>query len=440
MVFAVGLLLAAWAATTVPLGGIRLQSVRGLYLGWTGKYNVGDDAMFEVCQEVLARMAPAHGMVTTLVPYYPPSSCELFTMDLNSYSFVLHGGGSILTKFEYLCTLREAAKLGIPVMVWGTGWDDEGAMGEKELELLASKSFGTGNNEDDWISIPEGAWKDTFRTVAEAKYGGVRGPYTEKILALASKTDHLKMIGDSGLLAANLLSFNPAGSSPENDATALEQLLGLTLAPNRDVLAVNYGMNKAGSSILHKDNSLVANAFIDALVTLAGKFTLVLYSMAGDDLASVQQIANSVSERVPATLKPSVMFVPTVLDTAGLLLLLRRARFSLNYKLHGSVLSSSVGTPFVAVAYHFKTIEFCDSISPFLRQFVVRTSEGDITGNALVQAMENLQQHESHVRELCLAAVDKASAAYGEVTNAFLAAVRKRDAIRFQTNQRCAAA
>ena len=39
------------------LAAVRLRSVRGLYLGWTGKYNVGDDAMFEVCQEVLARLA-----------------------------------------------------------------------------------------------------------------------------------------------------------------------------------------------------------------------------------------------------------------------------------------------------------------------------------------------------------------------------------------------
>jgi hypothetical protein len=331
-----GFVAGSWAATTDSIPALQLQSVRGLYLGWTGKYNVGDDAMFEVCQEVMARMAPAHGLVTTLVPYYPPSNCELFTMDLNSYSFVVHGGGSILTKFEYLCTLRQAAKLGIPVMVWGTGWDDEGAMGDKELKLLASENFGKGEKSD-WINIPEGDWKDAFRTVAGAKFGGVRGPYTEKILALATDTTHLKMIGDSGLLAANLLSFNPM-SAPENDARQLEQLLGLSLSPDRDVLAVNYGMNKAGSSILHQDNSAVANAFTDALTVLARRYTVVLYAMAGEDLASVQQIANSVSERLSVEERTHVLLVPTVLDTAGLLLLLRRARFSMNYKLHGTVL------------------------------------------------------------------------------------------------------
>ena len=38
------------------------------------------------------------------------------------------------------------------------------------------------------------------------------------------------------------------------------------------------------------------------------------------------------------------------------------AKATINYKLHGSVMSAGVGTPFVALAYHFKSLDFAASL------------------------------------------------------------------------------
>ena len=119
-------------------------------------------------------------------------------------------------------------------------------------------------------------------------------------------------------------------------------------------------------SILHKDNSAVADTFVDVVVKLATRewmqpsdagagangWVVVLAAMSGEDLARVQELFTAVQSKLQQLHLQSqsderggaVVLVRCVLDTAGLLSLYRMAHFSINYKLHGNVLSAAAGS------------------------------------------------------------------------------------------------
>jgi hypothetical protein len=156
--------------------------------------------------------------------------------------------------FRYLCDLQRAHDLGIPVLVWGTGWDDEGSISQAQLDLLADPAFGL--RSEDHITIGPGPLLDSFVMAGRAAQqgvggGGVRGPYTSKVMEMvlsasasaagatsveqlgeeaggSSSRDSnsngspqyaLPMVGDSGLLAARLLNFR-ARPLPASDMQA----------------------------------------------------------------------------------------------------------------------------------------------------------------------------------------------------------------------------
>ena len=54
---------------------------RGLYVGFMHHYNIGDDAMFEVAQELFATVGQKFGRMVVLVPFLPPADCHLFKID-----------------------------------------------------------------------------------------------------------------------------------------------------------------------------------------------------------------------------------------------------------------------------------------------------------------------------------------------------------------------
>merc|ERR1711971_294830 len=152
----------------------------------------------------------------------------------------------------------------------------------------------------------------------------------------------LPMVGDSGLLARRLLQFDdqqflPSQNQQDQQSASIKDLMGqlktvlpayadLSVSPSLiheddctqikcRIVLVNYGHNKPGSSILHSDNRMVADAFVDALVALVigtwannisssskgnrgggdgtmntGRWLVVLTAMSGEDLTHVQEL------------------------------------------------------------------------------------------------------------------------------------------------------
>jgi hypothetical protein len=93
------------------------RMIRALYLGWVGKYNVGDDAVYIACAEALTQAFASRGIHLMMSPFYPPTAqCGLFDMEINYMDFIVlglnasrsidwfsfhSGGGSILSREEY---------------------------------------------------------------------------------------------------------------------------------------------------------------------------------------------------------------------------------------------------------------------------------------------------------------------------------------------------
>ena len=229
---------------------------------------------------------------------------------------------------------------------------------------------------------------------------------------LLSPIKPFPVLGDSGLLAGDLLLAGTKASTNhhkhnrehEHEHTHESRRRDefwrrLGVPTDRPIVAVNYGTNTAEPAIYHSRQGVLRDVFVAAVRALANRgYTVVLYAMYGNDHAATRELFNLAKAAVfgedeydngefdeldtysagagageehagmtaadldRAARGNRLHWVPKLPDTRGLLGLLRASDLSLNYKLHGSILSASVGTPFVAVAYHFKAFDFLDSL------------------------------------------------------------------------------
>ena len=501
--------------------------LRGLYLGWTGQFNVGDDAMFEACQELFARLGVRRrpAVAVTLLSLHPTTNCDLtghlfatrgvaYQKDASTtpsgYDFVVHGGGSILNKFEYGCILRHAHDRGVPVFLWGTGVDDRGSLREPQTlasarQIAAQHVFAAGDNLGSWnrddkkqqIHL-DGEWQWLLRTAALAEYGGVRGPLTGLLL---SPIKLVPVLGDSGLLAGGLLlaaprqhtsaergdrsSSSSSSSSSSNSSSSTEHFKfwhHLGVPTDQPIVVVNYGTNSAEPAIYHSRQDvllMVFGATVRALIHHG--YTVVVFAMYSEDLSATRALFDLAKQpTVSATTKDGsgagakaeagagsgvttgtelgenlvkatagvmehvqdrsargnrLHWVHKLLDTRGLLELLRASHLSLNYKLHGSILSASVGTPFVAVAYHFKMFDFVDSFDidgrDAVEELIVRSDKLQALGPTagaqhLLSLVRRADADRQAVRRILLGEVNRTGRRYVAAVNSFVGKVVAR--------------
>lgn len=97
----------------------------GLYVGWTGHDNLGDEALYRISVDVLKHVhlalkkdpyAPPFSIVTVHPNNFNQYMCPLH--HYNGYDIVIMGGGSILDDSEYHCPLSHK----LPTFAFGTGW------------------------------------------------------------------------------------------------------------------------------------------------------------------------------------------------------------------------------------------------------------------------------------------------------------------------------
>jgi hypothetical protein len=322
---------------------------RGLYLGWVGKYNAGDDVVLHEIQQklVIAAASLDPPISISLYPFLPSFPCEQVAVDITYYDFLVLGGGSILTQDEYRCQLNAARAASLPIFVGGSGWDPR-------------SKFKTSMMDKEMMMPLDDGWLERFQRT-ESSLGGVRGPLTMRALKQYAPDTKLKIIGDAGLL---LLS---------SDTTRLEEMIPASFV---DYLAIGYGDNE-GASIYHTNNNhALDSAFASFICTAALDYPLhpiVLYSMDGKSLSTLHKLYLFVIETLKkedqrtdddaaAAAANRIIFVPRVLDPNTCTRLFAHAKATINYKLHGSVMSAGVGTPFVALAYHFKSLDFAASL------------------------------------------------------------------------------
>ena len=441
--------------------------IRGLYLGYIGMRNVGDDAMFEIAQALFAQAGLGLGSGVVLTPFLPPGDCHLNQLDLAGYSFVVHGGGSILGNPEYQCVLKVASYYAIPVFMFGTGWEANTADGGRQILDEFKRADEPGEFRiDDLESLPvdiQEYMKRITLSIETASGGGFRGMFTESFARALCPNTALRAIGDSGLLANALIqtfvkpppdklqnynmpaervlkmgtmssrTFNYNGEVHELETPAHE-FLSLDTLNERRLVLMNYGTNKPAGPIFHNNVTLLEPAFYQLASRMAMEhFTVCFYALSAEsfaDNARMYDLAVAYArEEWPthgfdgARPEDHIKIMPYLTDTVGILSFLKKAFFSVNYKLHANVLSAAVGLPHINVAYHWKGEEFAHSLGKnILEKYTIRSDE--VTLDGFLEKVNTLSRdlHEtgSALRDQFNAKVDEVAKDYRVAIDVFL--------------------
>jgi polysaccharide pyruvyl transferase WcaK-like protein len=145
------------------------------YIGWLGRGNLGDEAIFEAICVAFNKVE--------ILPYVNLRKISILPNQFLKplFSSVMLGGGTLIGVPNYCNTLRMSQRIGYPTFAFGTGVQDPEYWGRiwRDSDYL-----------DEWIPL-----------LNQCKYVGVRGPLSKSILdAVGYK--HAQVIGDPALLLA----------------------------------------------------------------------------------------------------------------------------------------------------------------------------------------------------------------------------------------------
>lgn len=305
------------------------------------------------------------------------------------------GGGSIL-KDPYLLYIEWALDKQLPVLVFGTGYDDY----EFEISREHMNSLRNETNDFESQTSPEN-WR-RYQVFARIGHGGVRGPYTEKIIRKIEPRMLISSSGDAGMLAPDY--FNAY------EFDEVKELFRWTIS--QKLVLINIGRTS-----MYGSASKLFELLVTVVLQLLDRYDVALYAISLEDLT----VLKGVYELIKAGAKEKghlerLHLVEEVLDVPFVIGLLKGAYFTINYRLHASVLSASMRVPFIALAYHFKSMEFGDWAG--FRNYTLKTDE--VTDANLWQAIEGLERnYEGLVNQLTLQC-HHVKANYDSIRNRFM--------------------
>lgn len=347
-----------------------------LYIGWVGFGNHGDDVCYRIFAEELGARAQSKGIDLELRALFPTSFNE-YTLARLQPDLVVLGAGSLFEPV-YLKPLILAQQNSIPTAIWGSGWDS----------LLPSPIPAERIDPDCAYLIR--------RVVEGAAVVGVRGPYTLEMLEkIGAHHPQLNISGDPGLL----LTPTTASSS--------------LLSPDRlgkPLIAVNWGT--AGNKVLGEDEKAVAQDLAAVLSELTAEYALVIYPVWERDLAPCQKL----HALLPTS--DSVFCLDRVPSLEELIDLYKQSSFSINMKLHASVFSAALGTPFISLAYRMKCWDFAQSLE--WQDFAILFSE-ERRRTRLTAAVRELSGNLDAYQSRLVKARDEYQGRLAELTDALFA-------------------
>jgi polysaccharide pyruvyl transferase WcaK-like protein len=292
---------------------------RGIYQGWLGCRNLGDEAIFQACVRSLPRIRwaalPFDEIGRRRVsPAAVWNAWTRHTLSLGSASLAIFGGGTVINRtpawLDQYRRLQRAARGPVPVFSPG----------------VADPAF--------WSEVPgwrdtRGGWREAMSALPEI---GVRGPRSKRLLEEAGVRNVI-VAGDPALSFHGGLRSVPA--------------------PGRRAVAVNVG--RTGGLMWGSEDRAI-NAMTDAVRRLSGAgFNIRFFPMWHGDGAVCREVAR-------AAALPDAVVDPLILEADRFLAYLDQFDVVASVKLHAAVLAAAAGVPFVAVEYQPKVRDFTESV------------------------------------------------------------------------------
>jgi hypothetical protein len=314
---------------------------RGVYIGWVGHRNLGDDAIFHVCRTLLPEIAwtPDRSLWRR-----DPSLADVRNRIVHRLAnrrndeVAILGGGTLIAGgwlwIQQYAAFRERTRR--PVPVFSPGVEDP--------------VFTPAN--DTWNS----QLADWLEALRELPSIGVRGPRS------------LQLLRDAGLRNVRLTG---------DPALAMHRGLGSAPPPERRIVAINAG--RSAGRVWGDEETMLA-ALADAARRLHSTGWTVRFVPVWDRDVDV---CRDVARRAGMS---SEDVEPLVLDAREWINLVRRFDVIVTLKLHAAVLAAVAGTPFIPLEYRPKVRDFCDSIG--WGEHAMRTD--DFSGERVERAVRSL--------------------------------------------------
>jgi len=311
------------------------SKVNVLYIGYLGFNNVGDEVCYEAFVQSITRWSSS---VEKVIAYDIKENTGIKEMlKEETIDAVILGGGSLFQGNIFLTLAEEAMELNLPLYSYGTGID---YLTEDTLTKFMDGDVFEPSTYFDNRQIPTARIK---RVVEYMTYCGIRGPLTFQFLkGLTSDLSSIEIIGDSGFIY-----------HPESDSYILDHYLPQIQNP---MVAVNWGTTF--NKLFGYNEASVKDQLIESCRYLLSKgYHIVVYPMWDQDIDSCRELSKQIENN------ESVTFIPETCTATQIYTFLTACHFSINLKLHATILSASAATPFIQLAYRSKGFDFAHSIN-----------------------------------------------------------------------------
>jgi hypothetical protein len=276
------------------------------YAGWLGHGNVGDDILFDILCRLIAEC-----LGSQTVDFVQCAETTMPAIDWAVAAGAILGGGSTIDPY-YINMITPALARDLPTFCFAAGYQKDAAMTKAERASIAR--------------------------LCGAQFGCLRGEATRQIVREIAGVDHLPALIDGGYLAPHFLG----GKNWPPDIAAF---LADTICRGRQVVTMT--MFEVGN---------IRQLLVDFMNANADHYDFVLLPFDPATLRGLQHLRDSAGPACVAHLETDYQ------DYRRLLAWFDVAQFSINMKLHASVLSSAAGTPPIALGGGRKFAEYFDSI------------------------------------------------------------------------------
>ncbi|EFJ51828.1 hypothetical protein VOLCADRAFT_87394 [Volvox carteri f. nagariensis] len=381
---------------TVPnslCGYSGMGRLRGLYVGWIGHANLGDELVLDIFGHLLRDVLLEQGMYQRASLEYQPAFVSGQSQQLNfsTYGFAVLGGGSLL-EAGYSAWTNQCDGLGnakVPLYVHGTGTQ----LGLKDHDFRNPKC------------LQPPVW------------GGVRGHFTNALLANLSQhfqsniSFELPVFGDSGILADRIF--------PRVSSALVAELEGaIDRRSSAGVICIS-GSIQSGQT----DTA-------DLILAWVSKYIIVLLPV-DPETADRQVVITWKVRTASPNANGGLFFNPQVTNYGVWLALLSRCDLVISSRLHAAVMAAAVGVPFVMLYTNENTMLYrkgkdflLGTIGPDgWEEFLVRRSEFNGSLAAVDNLLRTVRSRHPRQKSAFDRAIEHAQSSYMSSLRAFVRTV-----------------